>query len=298
MPIENLRFGMKGTDVRQIKEQLFQLGWYGDGITSIRKDSFGKDTLVAVKAFQRANGLAPDGIVGPLTRKALENGMKRENAAETGDEASQEKLPGNIGAIAAKAIGADLEQASSIRHAIVLDALQFAYDPAVSRRYPLSLYIRGANLYNTDLTPNVITLSRIASGAKRQPAYYDAGRREMMEAAVRADSKITGADCSGGVVGLLRHAGATARDFDLSADGFLQSGRCRSVAKAQLLAGDLVHKPGHIGLYAGGGYVVEWMGGAYGCQLTKLASRRGYSFVSGKIGKMGAWTGFLRPSYY
>ena len=167
----------------------------------------------------------------------------------------------------------------------------------MGRDYPLSLYIRGGNLYNADLTKNVITLARIAAGAKRQPAYYDGGRREMMEAAVRAAPGITGADCSGGVVGLLRHAGVVKPGFDLSADGFYRSGGYRKIDKASLRPGDLLHKSGHVGLYAGGGYGVEWMGGAYGCQLTKLSDRRGYSFVTGKTGRMGAWTGFLRPAY-
>lgn len=293
-----LRRGMTGQDVRQVKERLFQLGYYAPAIAVITKDSFGTDTLRAVKAFQAANGLACDGIVGPLTFAALlrtEDGL----TGVGGDTADPPPdLPGNVGEAAALAVGRSLTNASAVRRGLVLDALSFAFDPAVPRTYPLSLYIRGGNLYNADLTRNVITLSRIASGVKRQPQYYDGGRREMMEAAVRSDPGITGADCSGGVVGLLRHAGVVKPGYDLSADGFYRSGSYKKVERDFLQPGDLVHKSGHIGLYAGGGYVVEWMGGAYGCQLTKLTNRRGYSFVSGKTGRMGAWTGFLHPAYY
>ncbi len=64
-----LRKGDSGTDVKELQEALlregYDLGSYGaDG-------KFGGETLSAVRAFQRANGLNPDGIVGPLTWAAL-----------------------------------------------------------------------------------------------------------------------------------------------------------------------------------------------------------------------------------
>ena len=188
---------------------------------------------------------------------------------------------------------------SETRRAIVLDALQFAYDASQLRDFPTSLYIRGGNLYNADLLPNVITIARIQSGAARQPEFYDGGRQEMMEQAVRQNPAITGADCSGGVVGLLRHAGVVKPSFDSAADGFAASKSMRThCARSDLRPADLLHKSGHIGLYAGGGYAVEWMGGAYGCQLTRVTGRRGWNFVKRKEERFGAWTAFLRPNWY
>jgi hypothetical protein len=291
----NLRCGMAGEDVACIKARLFALGMYTPNITAVTSDRFGEDTKRAVKAFQAEKGLAADGVVGPLTLAALfGTASELENTAP----ADSTELPANIGQTAARAIAAELVTASEIRRSIVLDALRFAYDPAVPAPYPLSLYIRGGNLYNTDLQPNVITLERIASGAKRQPEYYDGGRREMMERAVRANPSITGADCSGGVVGLLRHAHVISKGFDLSANGFFASASCKKIDQSALQPADLLHKSGHIGLYAGGGYAVEWMGGAYGCQLTRLSARRGWNFVKSKLDKSGDWTGFLQPGYY
>jgi hypothetical protein len=40
------------------------------------------------------------------------------------------------------------------------------------------------------------------------------------------------------------------------------------------------------------------MGGAYGCQLTRLDARRGWNFVSGRLDRASAWTGYLKPAYY
>lgn len=290
----NLRYGMEGEDVRELKERLLSLGCYAPAVTRLTNCRFGADTRAAVRAFQRANALEADGVVGPLTWAALFS-----SGAETPEELTAASgIPQTVGSAAAKTIAAGIAEASDVRRAVVLNALAYAYDPAVHAEFPISLYIRGGNLYNADLQPNVITLKRIASGAARQPEYYDGGRREMMERAVRANPSVTGADCSGGVVGLFRKAGLVPPRFDCSADGFWASASMERIDKTELLPGDLLHKSGHIGLYAGGGYAVEWMGGAYGCQLTRLDARRGWNFVSARMDRCSAWTGYLKPNYY
>lgn len=291
-PHQTLRFGCTGVDVMRVKLRLHALGCFPPHISAIKNDRFGSDTRYAVQAFQAKNALETDGIVGPLTWNAL----FPEDAAQSAQPRGE--IPANIGEAAAGLIAVALEGAHATRRGIVLDALQFAFDPALPRDYPTSLYIRGGNLYNADLSPNIISLSRIESGALRQPEYYDGGRREMMESAVRENPAITGADCSGGVVGLLRHAGVVKPAFDLAADGFAASKSMRRVEESELLPADLLHKAGHIGLYAGGGYAVEWMGGAYGCQLTRLNARRGWNFVKHREDRFGAWTTYLRPRWY
>lgn len=283
-----LRFGSRGADVKAVKDRLLAL----DLLHASTHDTFGSDTRRAVLRFQAGNDLAPDGVVGPLTWAAL-----FPESAPAPAPAFSGALPEHIGKDAEQAIRAALSGVSDARLGVVLDALAFAFDPAVPAPYPRSLYIRGANLYNPDRTPYVVTRARIRSGAARQPQYYDGGRQEMMEAAVEQNPSITGADCSGGVVGLLRHAGLVPGGFDANADT-LAARYGRAVARDALLPGDFLHKSGHIGLYAGGGYAVEWMGGAYGCQLTRLSARRGQNFVTGQSQRMGAWTGFVRPTYY
>ena len=64
-----LRKGSKGADVVELQELLLKAGYalpkYGaDG-------SFGNETLTAVKAFQRDNGLSVDGVVGAKTWASL-----------------------------------------------------------------------------------------------------------------------------------------------------------------------------------------------------------------------------------
>ena len=291
----NLKRGMSGSDVRYMKDLLFQGGYYAPTVLAIRKDNFGDDTLRAVRAFQRvnvdANGkrLAVDGVIGRKTWAAIELGGTIER---------DESIPLNIGPAAARAIAPELMRVSEPPRQLMLEALSFAFDPAVPSEFPLSLYIRGGNLYNTDLRLNVITPARIESGAKRQPQYYSNGRKAMMLRAVEANPEITGADCSGGIVGLLRSYGLVKPSFDVTADMFNSNQYSRKIAASELLPGDFVGRPGHIGLYAGGGYVVEWMGGAYGCQLSRLSARSGFNFVTQRTRRQSAWTKYRRPSFY
>lgn len=58
---------MAGTDVQEVQEALVKRGH------PIAVDGdYGLATQRAVKALQRAKGLSPDGVVGPLTRRVLE----------------------------------------------------------------------------------------------------------------------------------------------------------------------------------------------------------------------------------
>ena len=58
-----LRTGSRGDTVRKLQELLNALGYDCGSVDGI----FGSKTYAAVLAFQKANGLAADGIVGPLT---------------------------------------------------------------------------------------------------------------------------------------------------------------------------------------------------------------------------------------
>ena len=302
--MRTLKRGSKGTDVITLQKRLMALGYtlpkYGaDG-------DFGNETLNAVKAFQRENKdtsgkkLTVDGIVGSKTWAALFAADILKEPPK--DEPAPEPvggIPDNIGATAAAAIRADLGKVSDLRQRIVLTALREAYDPDKPRDYPYSLYIRGGNLYNTDLSLNVIDSQRIETGAKRQPQYYSGGSKEMMLAAVKKYPETTGADCSGGIVGLLRKFDLVKPTFDAIANGLCDSGHSRKISKADIIPGDWVGLSGHIGLYAGGGYVVEWYGQNFGCQLTKLGTKRkAWDFVGKKYRTRAEWTKYRRPKYY
>ncbi|MBR3927540.1 MAG: peptidoglycan-binding protein [Clostridia bacterium] len=66
----DLKRGMTGADVKEMQNKLIEAGYalntYGaDG-------DFGRETEEALKAFQKASGLTPDGVYGENTKKALD----------------------------------------------------------------------------------------------------------------------------------------------------------------------------------------------------------------------------------
>lgn len=69
-----LRRGSRGPAVRELRRRLYNLSflWNWGG-----PDTFGPQTEEAVKRFQMAEGLEPDGIVGPKTWAALDRELDK-----------------------------------------------------------------------------------------------------------------------------------------------------------------------------------------------------------------------------
>lgn len=61
------KYGSRGSEVTTIQTKLKRWGYYNGAIDGI----FGTQTLNAVKAFQRKNGLTADGIAGTQTLRAM-----------------------------------------------------------------------------------------------------------------------------------------------------------------------------------------------------------------------------------
>lgn len=64
----NIKYGDKGTNVKKLQQALNALG-YGNSGTKSTDGIFGKQTLSAVKKFQKDMGVSADGIVGPKTKE-------------------------------------------------------------------------------------------------------------------------------------------------------------------------------------------------------------------------------------
>ena len=77
-----LKKGDNGSDVRYMKDCLFELGYYAPNIKKISSNTFGNDTVRAVKKYQKANKdingrqLDNDGIIGPLTWGAIKRDIE------------------------------------------------------------------------------------------------------------------------------------------------------------------------------------------------------------------------------
>ena len=295
----NLKFLMIGEDVLCVKRRLFALGFYAPNVSKITNNRFGKDTVDAVKAFQKKYHLVEDGIVGKNTIAKL-NELTTKVEPNTDEYAIAKDYP-RLSEAARAAINEALKRVSFVRRRVVLEALKYATDASVAAQfdYPSSLYIRGGNLYNKNNTLNVITEQYLKGSYKQVYASYCThGRLEMMINAVKADPTTTGCDCSGGIIGLFRHFGLIIMNTDATANGLCGSGYSVLVKKVDLTAGDFVGRDGHICLYVGGGYILEWAGGEYGCQLSNMNDHKCWSYTKRKFVKQKACTKYRCPKAY
>ncbi|MET8147920.1 L,D-transpeptidase family protein [Actinoplanes sp. NPDC049668] len=75
-----LKSGAKGAEVLALQKRLNELGyWNGEA-----DGKFGGQTQQAVFALQKAAGLGRDGVVGPKTKKALDEGVRPEAKSTSG----------------------------------------------------------------------------------------------------------------------------------------------------------------------------------------------------------------------
>ncbi|HVL05067.1 MAG TPA: L,D-transpeptidase family protein [Acidimicrobiales bacterium] len=72
-----LRRGDEGADVAGLQRRLHALGYW----VGARNDAFGLLTEQAVTAFQKVEGLAPDGVAGPATLAALDAAKRPKTSA-------------------------------------------------------------------------------------------------------------------------------------------------------------------------------------------------------------------------
>jgi len=274
---------MRGDDVWEVKTKLLELGY----LEKATHNMYGNDTFRAVRNYQADNDLNIDGIVDYDTWGKL-----------IGHEPIPDfPMPDHIKEPLKSALKADLASVSVERREICLLALNYAtqYDNA---DYPRGFYIRGANLYDRDLSLHLMTPSRLDKYFSREAykPYYDNGRKEMMEKyAYEGQYSIPGADCSGFIVGLWRVRKVTGANFDATANSLFKS---YCVETSSPKPGDLCWKDGHIGLYVGAGYAIESAGGAYGVQLTTAPKRKLYNFVTNKIQSVSSWSKYGDPKWY
>ena len=297
-----LKKDMSGNDVRYIKDCLFKLKYYPSNITKISNNKFGNDTYNAVLSYQtfnkdiNGNKLKVDGIIGRKTWDAI---IRDYEAGKVKSDVPSGLLDNytHISVDKRKKIEAEIKNSSKLRQEIILEILNYAYDKDVPGDVR-ALYIFGANLYDTNLKINYADEAEINRASRIYPRYFNNGRKEWMKEQVKRNPKLPASDCSGMEVGYLRKHKLVSNSFDTTANNLCLDKYSSIIPKNNLKPGDWVGFNGHIGTYVGAGYVVEFAGGAYGCQLTKLDDRELYDFIKKKVVKGSAWTKFRKPKFY
>lgn len=303
-----IKLGMSGSDVLYIKKKLFELGMYSSKIKRIRSNQFRKDSVEATEKFQNTydsiceGPLEVTGTIYEACWEAIEAAARGEIKPKVDPTPTPTPTPepekGILDAytwiMPAKrsAIEKDLLNTSEMRRNICLDILKYAFDPEYRAPGVRALYMWGGNLYNTDLKLNIATATKIEVGAKRYPNKYDGGRKEWMLSEVKKNPNLPASDCSGMEVGWLRKFKLTNNRFDKNANALGSTQFSIKCDIKDLQPGTFAHRNGHLGTYVGGGYIVEFVGGAYGCQLTKRTDRKVWNFVEQKMHTFSAWEDF------
>lgn len=303
-----IKLGMSGSDVLYIKKKLFELGMYSNKIKRIRSNQFRKDSVEATEKFQNTydsiceGPLEVTGTIYEACWEAIEAAARGEIKPKVDPTPTPTPSPepekGILDAytwiMPAKrsVIEKDLLNTSEMRRNICLDILKYAFDPEYRTPGVRALYMWGGNLYNTDLKLNIATATKIEVGAKRYPKKYDGGRKEWMLSEVKKNPNLPASDCSGMEVGWLRTFKLTNNRFDQNANSLGSEKFSIKCEIENLKPGTFAHRNGHLGTYVGGGYIVEFVGGAYGCQLTKRTDRKVWNFVEQKMHTFSAWEDF------
>ena len=137
-----LRRGDKGDNVRRMQERLRELGYLNSTIDG----AFGNQTWKAVIAFQRANGLTPDGDAGPATLTVLyESPYVVPNLAAMTPTPVPTFTPGPDGLMPMPEAGT--EGWSEIHlHTILYNGSALTRPTAEGRREPPGMWMRGEEL--------------------------------------------------------------------------------------------------------------------------------------------------------
>lgn len=291
-----------------MKQYLLALGYYDKKITKISNNHYGPDTKKAVGKYQSSNKdiynrpLAVDYKIGKLTWDAITRDY--ESLQNKGDTSTADtrilhyKDYPNISKSRLDAIEKEVQKVSTTRQKIVKESLRYAYDRMTETNKLIALYIYGANLYESNLSLHIATAAYIDKRAKARPGYFDGGRAEWMKQQVKKNPNLPCSDCSGLEIGYMRKFGIIKSTTDTTANSLCSSGYSSGISKKELKPGDWVGKSGHIATYVGANLAVEFVGGAYGCQLTDIDDRIVYNYMENKLQKMSSWTKYRRPKAY
>ena len=114
-------------------------------------------------------------------------------------------------------------------------------------------------------------LAEAYKASKRKTSTYRSYKTYWTKDCARWFGKMC-ADCSGGIVGAIRSTGTTYADRNAATfkKEFVESGKIDTLPEIPGLA---LWYPGHIGIYEGNGWALEFRGTEYGCVRTKVAGR-------------------------
>jgi putative chitinase len=161
-----LKQGSSGPEVRDLQQRLIDLGFDPNGVDG----NFGPGTTAAVIAFQQSKGLQADGVAGPATMAALQNGGTNSGSdAGEGGAAS-----GGTGDTPAGAAGLNLAGlAGKVPDAVIAQIPETAVKFGITSNLRLAHFLAQCALESMNFTATVENLNyRAARLLEIFPKYF------------------------------------------------------------------------------------------------------------------------------
>lgn len=270
------KLGTSHPEVSNIQRRLEQLGHYTYGrITQY----YGPITQEAVKSFQRANGLAVDGIAGPATLAKLEgsNANTTQNPSSTNSPSTSTLLRLGTRGKEVSDVQRRLEELGFYKHSAITEYYGSITQAAVKE------FQRVNGLLSDGIVGNATRNKLFGSDAKSAPKDNTPSRGEGTNSGSQAENLIEFAkkflgipykyggngpssfDCSGFTTYVFRNSGVS---LPRTASAQANSGIGMKIANSKdLIPGDLVYFTNtrgggnrsidHTGIYIGGGQFIH-----------------------------------------
>ena len=263
---KSLKYGEKSDDVLRYQKRLNKLGY----LSSTPDGTFGKDTVNAVKSFQRQNGLTVDGYIGPSTKELLMSKNAKASVISLGETSSnvtkiQKRLKelGYLKSSATGYFGTSTESAvSAFQKRNSLSA-----DGKVGKGTMAALFSSKAKKAPSNYKPS-------SGGSSSGSSSSGGGTGALTGTMGSVDRFISAAqsrigcryskgskgpdkfDCSGFVYWCLREAGVNQKY--LTSSGWRSvSGYTKVSSLSSLQRGDIIVFRGHVGIAMGDGTMID-----------------------------------------
>lgn len=272
--VKAVNYGERSDEVKAIQERLAQLGYMA------AEDStgyYGDKTLAAVKRFQERNGLIADGAIGPETKNLILSANAQANAwilGTSGDEVQriQERLielkymnksTGYFGSDTEKAVKAFQERnglTADGKVGLQTSSVLFSSDAKKAASSSTSKPSTGTSKPSSDNSSkpskpsgNEATGSADSAGVER---FIAVAEQQLGKRYVLGGKGSDVFDCSGFVYYCLNQAGVN--------QGYMTSATWQGCTKYPIVSnmndlqrGDVISFKGHVGIYLGGGRMID-----------------------------------------
>lgn len=272
--VKAVNYGERSDEVKAIQERLAQLGYMA------AEDStgyYGDKTLAAVKRFQERNGLIADGAIGPETKNLILSANAQANAwilGTSGDEVQRiqdrlielkymNKSTGYFGSDTEKAVKAFQERnglTADGKVGLQTSSVLFSSDAKKAASSSTSKPSAGTSKPSSDNSSkpskpsgNEATGSADSAGVER---FIAVAEQQLGKRYVLGGKGSDVFDCSGFVYYCLNQAGVN--------QGYMTSATWQGCTKYPIVSnmndlqrGDVISFKGHVGIYLGGGRMID-----------------------------------------